>query len=136
MCFFFNMRTCGFQYMRRRKFFCHMRTATFLLHAVAIENGPRDIKTEIVTKVVPVRAVNLSTGPFCTEFRRESFRDDDAFLDRGAFSVDFWTTSGLRGEKHTQRKGYPKNREYQVFLVLWVSGPWKPNEAPENTPDT
>ena len=30
--------------------------------------GPRDINTEMVTKIVAVRAVNLSTGPFCTEF--------------------------------------------------------------------
>ena len=33
--------------------------------------------------MAPVRAVNLSIGPFCTEFRRESFCDDDAFWDRG-----------------------------------------------------
>ena len=55
----------------------------FFLHAVAIENGHRGIKTEIVTKVVPVRAVNLSTGPFCTEFRCEQLCDDDIFRDRG-----------------------------------------------------
>ena len=61
-------------------YYAHMR---LYLHAVAIENGPRGIKTEIVTKVVPVRAVNLSTGPFCTEFRCEQLCDDDIFRDRG-----------------------------------------------------
>ena len=43
------------------------------------EIGLRDINTEIVTKMVPVRAVDLSIGPFCTEFRRERFRDDATF---------------------------------------------------------
>ena len=47
----------------------------FFLHAVAIENGPRDIETEIVTKIVPMRAVNSLTGPFCTEFWCEQLRD-------------------------------------------------------------
>ena len=32
----------------------------FFLHAVGDENGPRDINTEIVTKMVAVRAVELS----------------------------------------------------------------------------
>ena len=40
---------------------------------------PRDINTEMVTKIVPVRAVDLSIGPFCTEFRCERFCDDDVF---------------------------------------------------------
>ena len=52
-------------------------------HAVAIENGHRGIKTETITKVVPVRAVNLSIGPFCTEFRCEQLCDDGIFRDRG-----------------------------------------------------
>ena len=43
------------------------------------EIGLRDINTEIVTKMVPVRAVDLSVGPFCTEFRRERFRDNATF---------------------------------------------------------
>ena len=51
----------------------------FSLHAVAIENGHRGIKTEIVTKMVPVIAVELSIGAFCTEFRREQLCDDDIF---------------------------------------------------------
>ena len=37
----------------------------------------------MVTKVVPVRAVNFSIGAFCTEFRCESIRDDDVFSDWG-----------------------------------------------------
>ena len=42
---------------------------------------PRDVNIqEIVTKMIPVRAVDLSIGPFCTEFRCERFCDDDVFL--------------------------------------------------------
>ena len=58
-------------------------TRMFFLHAVVIENGHRGIKTEIVTKVVSVRAVNLSTGLLCTECRCEQLCDDDIFRDRG-----------------------------------------------------
>ena len=44
----------------------------------------RDINTEVVTKIVPMRAVNFSIGPFCTEFRCE--RDDDyLFFGSGSF---------------------------------------------------
>ena len=60
-----------------------MRWAKFFKHAVAIENGHRGIKTEIVTKVVPVRAVDLSIGPFCTEFRCTQLCDEDIFRDQG-----------------------------------------------------
>ena len=56
-----------------------VRLGQAFLHAVAIENGPRDINTEIVTEMVPARAVDLSIGPFCAEFRCERFRDDDVF---------------------------------------------------------
>ena len=47
------------------------------------QKWPRDINTEMVTKIVAVRAVNLSTGPFCTEFRCEQLCDDVIFWDRG-----------------------------------------------------
>ena len=40
---------------------------------------PRDVNMEMVTKIVPVRAVDLSIGPFCTEFQCERFCDDDVF---------------------------------------------------------
>ena len=60
-----------------------MQWPKFFKHAVAIENGHRGIKTEIVTKVVPARAVNLSIGPFCTEFRCEQLCDDGIFWDQG-----------------------------------------------------
>ena len=40
--------------------------------------GP-ETKTEMVTKMVPVRAVNFSIGAFCTEFRCEQLCDDDIF---------------------------------------------------------
>ena len=48
-----------FFYMRWPLFFLHAVGIVFL-HTVAIENGPRDINTEIVTKMVAVRAVDLS----------------------------------------------------------------------------
>ena len=60
----------------------------FFKHAVAMENGPGDIKTEIVTKAAPVRAVDLSIGAFCTEIRCEQLCDDDIFRDRGQI-LDF-----------------------------------------------
>ena len=44
---------------------------------------PRDINIEMVTKVVPVRAVNLSIGAFWIEFRCEYLCDNDTFWDRG-----------------------------------------------------
>ena len=34
---------------------------------------PRDVNMEMFTKIVPVRAVEISIGPFCTEFRCERF---------------------------------------------------------------
>ena len=40
---------------------------------------PRDANIEMVTKIVPVRAVDLSIGRFWTEFRCERFCDDDVF---------------------------------------------------------
>ena len=64
------------------RFFFHMQMAQDVLHAVTIENGPEDIDLEIVTEVVALRAVNLSTGPFCTEFWCEQLCDDN-FRDRG-----------------------------------------------------
>ena len=44
-----------------------------------VTKSSRRIKTEIVTKVVAVRAGNFSIGPFCTEFRCEQLCDDGAF---------------------------------------------------------
>ena len=43
----------------------------------APRQGP-ETNTEIVKKIVPVRAVDLSIGPFCTEFLCERFCDDAA----------------------------------------------------------
>ena len=54
---------------------------------LGLEIGLRDINTEIVTKIVPVRAVNISTGPFCTEFRCEHFCDDFVFWIRVKFLI-------------------------------------------------
>ena len=47
------------------------------------ETGLRDINKEIVTKIVPMRAVDLSVGPFCTELWCEHFCDDAVFWDLG-----------------------------------------------------
>ena len=61
---------------------------------VALELGPAPdvaffffIRAEIekFTKRVAVRAVELSTGAFCTEFRCEQLCDDVIFSDRGQF---------------------------------------------------
>ena len=40
----------------------------------------------MVTKVVPVRAVELSIGAFCIEFRCEQLCDDDIFW----IGINFW----------------------------------------------
>ena len=45
--------------------------------------GLQDMNMEMVTKVVAVRAVELSIGAFCTEFWCEQLCDDDIFWDRG-----------------------------------------------------
>ena len=42
---------------------------------------------EMVTKVVPVRAVELSIGAFCTEFRCEQLCDNGIFWYRGQMLV-------------------------------------------------
>ena len=44
---------------------------------------PRDINTEMVMKVVAVRAGNFSIGRFCTEFWRGQLFDDKVFWERG-----------------------------------------------------
>ena len=62
---------------------------------VALEPGPAPdvafflIRSEMkkFTKSVAVRAVELSTRAFCTEFRREQLCDDVIFWDRGQFSI-------------------------------------------------
>ena len=59
------------------------------------ETGLRDINKEIVTKMVPVRAVDLSIGPFCTEFWRERFRDSDFFESATADRPSRSRQSGL-----------------------------------------
>ena len=45
--------------------------------------------SEMFTKRVAVRAVDLSIGAFCTEFRCEPLCDDDTFLDLGQV-LDFF----------------------------------------------
>ena len=62
-----------------------------ILLDLALPSSVNQLSTEIVTKVVPMRAVNLLTGPFCTEFLCELLCDDDAF----GIEVNFWD----RGQK-------------------------------------
>ena len=72
------------------------------------EIGLRDINTEIATKMVPMRAVDLSIGPFCTEFRCEQLCDDDIFRGRGPRDrapregVNFWAPK--QGSKTETKK--------------------------------
>ena len=58
---------------------------------------PRDINTEMVTKVVPVRAVELSIGAFCTEFRCAQLCDNDTF-ESGLGDRPSGPNLGLRNE--------------------------------------
>ena len=46
---------------------------------------PRDINTEMFMKRVAVRAVELSIGAFCREFRCEQLCDNGVFGDRVHF---------------------------------------------------
>ena len=69
----------------------------FFLHAVGMGNCPGDINTYIVTKVAPVRAVDLSIGPFCTEFPCKQLFDEDIFRE----GVNFWAWN--RAPRHKQR---------------------------------
>ena len=56
----------------------------------------QDINTEIVMKTVHVRAVELSIGPFCTEFRCEQLCDNEV----SGIGVDFWAP------RHKHRNGH------------------------------
>ena len=58
----------------------------------------------MVTEIVPVRAVDLSIGPFCTEFRCERFCDDDAFWYRGR-EIDRWVREIDRRVREIDRRG-------------------------------
>ena len=49
----------------------------------------------MVMKIVPVGAVDLSIGPFCTEFRCERFRDDAVF--RNIENLTGWDRFGSAG---------------------------------------
>ena len=62
-------------------------TTTFF--QIGVNFWPRDRNTEIVTKVVPVRAVDLSIGAFCAEFLRERFCDAAASRKIGHQGQEF-----------------------------------------------
>ena len=57
---------------------------------------PRDINKEIFTKRIAVRAVELSIGAFCTEFRCEQLCDDDMFFESGSNFVFFTKRVAVR----------------------------------------
>ena len=68
--------------------------------------GNNSNRAEIVTKIVAVRAVNLSIGPFCTEFRCEQLCDDDIFWI-GVNFLHFFRISKRFSEPRT-KKAYQK----------------------------
>ena len=100
---------------------------------MAIENGPRDISTEIVTKIVPVRAVHLSIEPFCTEFQCERFCDDDVFwdwgreIDRRVREIDRRVREIDRRGREIDRRvgkstvGIGKSNEFDRFCLNWYT---------------
>ena len=63
---------------------------------------PRDINKEMFAKRVAVRAVELSIGAFCTEFRCEQLCDDDMFLDRARLFA-FFCNSTRFSEPRTKK---------------------------------
>ena len=82
--------------------------------------GPRDINKEIVMKIVPVRAVDLSIGPFCTEFWCERFCDEGVFRDRGQLSDSFSLKVGLakiRSVKSCQNIDRKLGRDMNTGIV-------------------
>ena len=76
----------------------NLMTAAFLSRS---NFGLRDINMEMVTKVVPVRTVELSIGAFCTEFRCEQLYDNGALLGSGSF---------CSASRHKHRNVHEKGR--------------------------
>ena len=93
--------------------------------------GPRDINTEMVTKLVPVRAVNFSIRPFCTEFQCEQLRDDDIF----EIGVGKLHRSGIvQGEVRYCTRGVPVQKGNFVTIQLFLRGPiWRFKETSVQT---
>ena len=79
-----------------------MATFFFLLRS---NLGARDTNTEMVTKIVVVRAANFSTGRFSPEFWRERFCDSGVLvLFFFAFDHGVWQTDH-RGRDIDHRVG-------------------------------
>ena len=73
----------------------------------------------MVTKWVAVRAVNLSIGAFCTEFRCESFYDGSIFvIGSGSrpsgreINHRGWENGQNLGPGRPSEGGYPKKKEW------------------------
>ena len=70
--------------MRRKMFLFTCGWLNLCLHAAFdFENGPRDICTEIVTKVVPVRAMNYQPDHSAQNFGANTCCGGGIFRDRG-----------------------------------------------------
>ena len=88
----------------------------------------RSIKTETVTKIVPVGAVDLSIGQFCAEFRCELFRDDNIFWDRGQLlgsetEKQKWSRKSSPWELWTSRSDHSaQNFGANVFVTTTFFG--------------
>ena len=98
-------------------------------HKNVVNFWARDINTEMVTKIVAVRAVNFSIGPFCTEFRCEHFRDDDDFreIDRSERWLQWLAGWGTLGSYNDRCGMRPAGRFQEVswlfFLAIWMRPP-------------
>ena len=84
------------------------------------------MRTEIVTKIVPVRAVNSPIGAFCTEFRCERFcDDDDAFsdsgqeIDRRGQEIDYFSEHLFQEVRQVHRRG---SRRFELEKNGWRIG--------------
>ena len=79
---------------------------------------PRDINKEIFTKRVAVRAVELSIGAFCTEFRCEQLCDDDIFWGFGPQTMGWpalaWPCHGVVSVSRTTLRRLPPNKKNGV----------------------
>ena len=95
---------------------------------------PRDTSTEMVTKIVPVRAVNMPIGAFCTEFRCERFCDNDVFGNRGRQKV---ALSQKRSHRNSVQNG-PIERSTAltgtIFVTISVFMSQSPVSGPKSWP--
>ena len=65
---------------------------------------PRDANTEMLTKMVAARAVNLSIVPFYTEFRCDHFCDDKLFWWKLSIRVGKSTMGAKRSSNSAKKR--------------------------------